>query len=292
MFYKNIFKLKEFQNEFFRVLNEIHSNINEIENNFVTACKGFGKNCSNLVELDILKKNILLLKNIKKEIFNPQDSTKEKRLVSKTFDTKNDQNLNKKKVHFRVFDNGEILIDNLTSEKILIKNIKLNIQKNCETNCNEEKNVPLNLILKPSSYQKIKSEKIIINTQNKLENFVEIKYFDENNYSYSLTERVEKTSFNKKNFFKNSAIGLNQNLILIDKNYVLRSGIYEIKKPIIIPSGFNLYVEAGSVLRMHTDTYIMVKNGLVKFSGKVNQLLLSLRQKKQVERHLCKFKNS
>ena len=66
------------------------------------------------------------------------------------------------------------------------KNIKLNIQKNCETNCNEEKSVPLNLILKPSSYQQIKSEKIIINTQNRLENFVEIKYFDENNYSYSL----------------------------------------------------------------------------------------------------------
>ena len=51
----------------------------------------------------------------------------------------------------------------------------------------------------------------------------------------------------------------------------MRSGIYEIKKPIIIPSGFNLYVEAGSVLRMHKDTYIMVKNGLVKFSGKVGQ---------------------
>ena len=271
LFYKNIFKLEEFQNEFFRVLNEIHSNIDEIENNFVIACKGFGKNCSNLVELDILKKNILFLKSIKKEIFNLKDSTNKKRLKTKTFDTKNNQNLNKKKVHFRVFDNGEILIDNLTSEKILIKNIKLNIQKNCETNCNEEKNVPLNLILKPSSYQKIKSEKIIINTQNKLENFVEIKYFDENNYSYSITERVEKTSFNKKNFFKNSAIGLNQNLILIDKNYVLRSGIYEIKKPIIIPSGFNLYVEAGSVLRMHKDTYIMVKNGLVKFSGKKDQ---------------------
>ena len=102
---------------------------------------------------------------------------------------------------------------------------------------------------------------------------MEIKYFDENNYSYSLTERVEKTSFNKK-FFKNSAIELNQNLILIDKNYVLRSGIYEIKKPIIIPSGFNLYIEAGSVLKMHKETYIMVKNGLVNFSGKVGQPII------------------
>ena len=64
------------------------------------------------------KKNILFLKSIKKEIFNLKDSTNKKRLKTKTFDTKNNQNLNKKKVHFRVFDNGEILIDNLTSEKI------------------------------------------------------------------------------------------------------------------------------------------------------------------------------
>ena len=275
LFYKNIFKLEEFQNEFFRVLNEIHNNFNEIENNFIFACQGFGKNCSNLVELDILKKNIQFLKNIQKEIFNSKNFINTKRLIAKTFDTKNDQKLNKKKVHFRVFDNGEILIYNLTSEKILIKNIKLNIQKNCKTNCkNEEKSVPLNLILNPSSYQQVKSKKIIINSQNKLENFVEIKYFDENNHIYSLTERVEKISFDKKNFFKNFAIELNQNLILIDKNYVLKSGIYEIKKPIIIPSGFNLYIEAGSVLKMHKETYIMVKNGLVNFSGKVEQPII------------------
>ena len=41
-----------------------------------------------------------------------------------------------------------------------------------------------------------------IGLKNRLENFVEIKYFDENNYSYFLTERVEKTFYNKKNFFK------------------------------------------------------------------------------------------
>ena len=227
------------------------------------------------MELDILKKNILFIKNIKKEIFTPKYSTNANKLLTKTFDTKNDQNLNKKKIHFRVFDNGEILIDNLTSEKILIKNIKFNIQRNCETNCiNEEKNFPLNLILKPSSYQQLKSKKIKINFQNILENFVEIKYFDEKNYAYSLIEKVEKTSFNKKNFFKNSAVELNQNLTLIDKDYVLRSGIYEIKKPIIIPSGFNFNIEAGTVLKMHKDTYIMVKNGLVNFSGKVSQPII------------------
>ena len=54
----------------------------------------------------------------------------------------------------------------------------------------------------------------------------------------------------------------------------MKSGIYEIKKPIIIPSGFNLYIEAGSVLKMHKETYIMVKNGLVNFSGKVEQPII------------------
>ena len=69
-------------------------------------------------------------------------------------------------------------------------------------------------------------------------------------------------------------MNLNQNLILVDKDYILQKGVYEVRKPIIIPSGFNLNIEAGSVLKMHQNSYIMIQNGLAKFSGKVDEPII------------------
>ena len=51
-------------------------------------------------------------------------------------------------IHFRIFNNGEVYIDNLTSEKIFIKDIRLNVEKDCEQNCEDtKKNVELNFFL-------------------------------------------------------------------------------------------------------------------------------------------------
>lgn len=272
LFYRNIFQLDEFQKEFFRVLNDVNNNFDEIEENFMFTCQDFGKNCSNLIELDILKKNIQLIKNKHREIFNGEKIKRTDQFISKNFDTTNNQNLNKKKIHFRIFDNGELKIDNLTSEKILIKNIKFNIQENCEKNCsNKEKIFQLNFELKPSSFQKLKSEKININIDNTLGNFAELSYLDENKIPYSLIERVEKISFSKENFFKSSKIELDKNLIVDNRDYILRKGTYEIQKPIIIPPGYNFIIEAGSVLKMHKDTYIFIQNGLANFDGKIDE---------------------
>ena len=45
------------------------------------------------------------------------------------FNTLNIQNVNSKKVYFRIFDNGEIRIYNLTSELINIKDLEINSKK-------------------------------------------------------------------------------------------------------------------------------------------------------------------
>ncbi len=272
LFYKNIFQLEEFQKEYLRVLIDINDNFSEIENNFLLACKDFGKNCSNLVELDILKKNILFLINKKKKIFQ---ITENKEFLIKNFDTKNDQNLNKKKINFRAFNNGEIFIDNLTSENLFIKNIKFNIKKNCDPNCIDvEKNIPLNLTLRPSTFEKLSTEKIKVNTEDVLENILKIEYLDEKNSIYSLTEKVEEISLSKKNLFKDLVPKLNENLLLIGQDYILNKGRYEIKEPIIIPSGFNFIIQPGSVLKMSKGTYIMIENGLAKFEGKIDQPII------------------
>ncbi len=275
LFYKNIFQLEEFQKEYFRVLDDIDNNFFELEKKFISACQGFGKNCLNLVELDILKKNIDFLKNKNKKIFFEKKDIKIDKSIAKTFDTKNTQNLNKKKIHFRIFNNGEVYIDNLTSEKIFVKDIILNVEKDCEQDCEDtKKNVELDFFLQPSSYDKLSRENIKISNKDTLENFAEIRYFDENKSSFSLIEKVEKISLSKKNLFKNPEAKLNKNINIIDKNYVLTKGIYEIKKPIIIPSGFNFIIEAGSVLKMHEDTYIMIENGIAKFVGEINEPIL------------------
>ena len=267
LFYKSIFKLEEFQVEYFRVLNEIHNNFAEIEKIFLEACEGFGKNCINLVELDILKKNILFLINKKKEIFFTNTNSENEELKINNFNTKNSQNLNKKKIHFRIFNTGELNLYNLTSEKILIKNVTFNIKKDCQQNCQDiEKKIELNHTLNPSSYKKINFEKLKLKNKGVLGNLVKLNYSDENNDSFVLFEKIENIAFSKKNLFMDTK-EINEYLNLNDKNYVLKKNIYEIKKPIIIPSGYNLKIESGSILKMDKDTFIMVENGLVEFDA-------------------------
>ena len=56
--YKNFFQTKEFQKKYFQIINEYRNNIEKIEKKFVLACQDFGMNCQNLVDLDLIRKNI------------------------------------------------------------------------------------------------------------------------------------------------------------------------------------------------------------------------------------------
>ena len=56
--YKNFFQTKEFQKKYFQIINEYRNNFEKIEKKFVLACQDFGKNCQNLVDLDLIRKNI------------------------------------------------------------------------------------------------------------------------------------------------------------------------------------------------------------------------------------------
>jgi len=113
IFYQTIYQTEEFQLEYLKTLNDIKDDFFKIENNFIQTCKNYGIICQNLVELDTLKKNINFLKLQDKKIFQKKNN---KQISNKKFNTKNKENLNKKKINFRVFDDGDIVIDNLTSE--------------------------------------------------------------------------------------------------------------------------------------------------------------------------------
>ena len=94
-----------------------------------------------------------------------------------------------KKIHFRVFNDNSIDLLNLTSENIKINNIKFFKNKKCVENCNYSK--PFDLLLKPSSFEKVNKSKIQL--KEKFINFtsIEIFYSDENGNNFSVVEKVE-----------------------------------------------------------------------------------------------------
>ena len=194
-----------------------------------------------------------------------------KKILSNTFNTRNEINLIKKKIYFRAFTNGEIVIYNLTSENLFLKNVKFLKDKNCKFNCNSKNDlIDLNIYLKPSKYTKISSKKIKIDLKNHSENLLQINYSDENKISYSITKKIEKIHLSKKLLFNPLINKLNENMIKEGNNYIFKKGNYKIKNPIIIPEGYNLVIETGSKLLMGEDSYIMVENGVIKFNGTID----------------------
>lgn len=270
--YKNLFNLEKFQNKYSKTLIDINNNFFKIENKFNNICKSFGKNCQNLVELNILKKNINFLINQDKKIFYNTSNKEVKITKASKFNTKNIENINKKKINLRVFDDGEIFIDNLTSEKLNIKSASFKDENNCKKDCKKiTKKIDINLRIKPSTYNNLNTQKIKINFNQENYRFLEIKYTDENKKIYTLTERIEQSHLKKTNFFKSVKIKLNQNFLKKNNDYILKQGNYIINEPIIIPSGYNFIVQAGTILKMSKDTYIMLENGSIKLNGNIEK---------------------
>ena len=271
LFYKSVFHLEEFQNEYFRTLHEIKNDFSQIETKAQKICKDYGRNCSNSFNLDLLKNNINFLIANDKKIFKRNEVLQPERNLN----TKNNYNLNPKKINFRAFNNGKIIIDNLTSENLNISNLKYMQKKDCIKNCEDnQKNISINSQINPSTLNFLNSKEIFINDIEKKYNFLEIEYFDETKKSFLITERIENFSLSKGNFFKEDKINLNKNIIKINNNYILNEGNYIIKSPIIIPSGHNFVINAGVNLKMGENTYIMIVNGNLKFKGDINNRIV------------------
>ena len=148
--YKNIFQYEEFQKIYLKTLGDLKNNFFKIEDKFIDTCKNFGKNCSNLVELDVLKKNINLLIAENTKIFQNLESSKKDHKGK--FNTKNKHNLNEKKVNLRAFNNGQIFLDNLTSEILRIKSVHLKDDGQCKKKCQKAKKIiNIEATIKPST---------------------------------------------------------------------------------------------------------------------------------------------
>ena len=269
IFYKNLFSTKDFQKKYFQVVNEYKTNFEKIEKKFKLACQDFGKNCQNLVDLKLIKQNIDYITSEKSNIFQ-NFSSSNKKIKKKNFNTQNIKNLNDKKIHFRAFDDGEIFLNNLTSEILRLDKLILEKGSQCKINCKKIIEISdSNLILNPSTYENLNLKKINVNLENKDYDFLEIRYLDQSNRQNSVKERIENNRFKKDKFFSD-VIYKNPKINIVGKNYILDDGTHTINNPIIVPKGYNLIIKKGSILRMTKDSYILVEDGLIKMDGTEN----------------------
>ena len=274
LFYKIASESDEFKKEYFYTLNRINKNFANIESYSQKICKKFGKNCSNSIDLNILKKNINFLLSKKDEIFNISFLDK-KTTQTEIFDTKNIYNLNNKKINFRAFNNGEIILQNLTSETIKIQQAKYKVTKNCLIDCdNNLKIVYINKTLNPTSKNSLSVKKIKIKPPQKNEKYLQLDMMDENGRNFSLIENIELADLSFENFFNRSSSLINKNIYLENNNYVLNKGDYLINEPIIIPRGFNLIINKGTTIKMTEEAYIMVEQGFLKADGTNNERII------------------
>ena len=268
--YKNLFPTKDFQKKYFQVVNEYKNNFEKIEKKFELACQDFGKNCQNLVDLKLIKQNIDYITRNKNNIFQ-NFSKSNKKIKKEKFNTQNTKNLNDKKIHLRVFDDGEIFLNNLTSEILYLDKVILENVSQCKKNCKKIIQISQsNLILKPSTYENLNLKKINVDLENKDYDFLEIRYLDQSKRQNSVKERIEKKRFKKDKFFNDVSYKKNPKISIIGKNYILDGGTHIINNPIIVPNGHNLIIKKGSTLRMSRESYILVKDGTIKMNGTEN----------------------
>ena len=268
--YRNIFQYEEFQKIYLKTLIDLKNNFFKIEDKFIKTCKNFGKNCSNLVELDVLKKNINLLITEDTKIFQNIKSSKKNK--NHEFNTKNIENLNEKKINLRAFNDGQIFLDNLTSETLNIKSVHLKDNRKCKKKCQKTKKIiNIDSIIEPSSYNNINSKQIKVNIDSKNHKFLEVKYIDENEDIFSTTELIEKSYLKKGDFFKLLKNEINENILKDNYNYTFKVGEHIISKPVIVPAGYNLVVNKGTTLKMTEESFIMVEDGSIKFQGTVDE---------------------
>jgi hypothetical protein len=274
LFYKTMFIDENFQKIFFETIIDLKNNFHLIEKDTIKICKDYGKNCTNMFNLKNLKNNIETL-SLNKDLFKKKEILLKENL-SKKYNSTHQGEINNIKLYIRAFNSGEIFLYNLTSEILKINKI---IFEDSESTTNQNKNSKsLTETILSSKYNQVSLKKIkfIDNNYKSLK----IYYRDEKDKEYSINTLIENKNYKKDLFFNRKLF--NHNFIKIKKNnYIISKGTHIVEKPIIVPVGKNLIIEAGVTLKMKEHTYIEIQDGYVQMNGKENKPIeiLSINEK-------------
>ena len=271
--YKNLFTNDDFKIKYLETIQNINQNleiyIKEIDN----ICNKYGKVCKDLFDVQVIKKNINYISKQKKNIFTNIINSDQENKIKKKLNTKLKENIVKNKLYFRIYQDGNITVNNLTGETLRLKKILLFEEKCKKIKCKNKnskiitKEFLLNKNIFSSSSKEIKKKKLSISFKKEKYKYAELFYLDENDREFISSGRIENENLKPFNFFTTEKKQDFEFMQIKERTYIIPKGNYDINFPIIIPYGFDLKIIGGSKLNMSSNSYIEVKNGIVSFEG-------------------------
>ena len=269
-FYFSLFKIKSFQEIFFIELEKVGQNIDNFTK-LNNLCDKYIKACLENINPLIARSNFNLLKTLDFTIFknkniNLVNIDDEREVLKKIY----------KKLYFkpkdlygRIYTDGEIHLYNLSPFKIDIKEIELKNSLYISGNNKKCKNIKINISEIISAYNGFDFlKKINLNQGMCLYQNIEIKYLREDGIKKVLKLYVESSDYKPGNFVKNKKFDPLPSFIKKNKNtYVIPSGNWTIKKPLVILDNNSLIIEAGAVISFEKDSYIFIERGNLIISG-------------------------
>ena len=264
-FYENIlFKIPKFQKAFFKSFDKIDKNIDLLVSKNKEICLRYNKICEQKFNPEIIKKNILYIKN--NGIFQKIDKKNIK------FDTTSNKKIFEKKLYIRAYDDGNLEVLNLTSEKIKIKNIFYSKKEDC-TNC-KSKIFSFKRNIKKSEFEKIYAQNFKLDFLSDEYKYLTVEYEDENKNLFFEEVEIEKFIY-KASFLFNKKRYENLNKLKLDKKeYTLTKGSYKFYKPLIIPAGYDLKIEENTTILFDENAFIQIENGKINFAGSVGKPII------------------
>lgn len=263
-FYKPLIYNKNFQKNYLLALNEFEIKIPEIIQGKNKLCKNFTKICLNLFQEEELLSNFDKLKSYKLKIFDFQnDDTKF--LISTKLDKKEHDNFFRDLINFRAYDNGLIILKNLSPFDIELLSINRKNGKELTKFLNDELNASKKNISQISfkiTDEIISNEEIEIKFKNKIS--------DKVRYASAIVENSSnltniKTKNNSLKKFINSKVSLKRN------DLVFNEGNFSIDELLILPKNYNLILEAGVKITFSDTGGILIKGGSFKINGTENK---------------------
>ena len=272
-FFSILYDDKDFKKYYFKYLKFIFKNIKIIENNLNEICLNEDKSCNNSINFETLKINHDLILDNKGQLF-------EKLSVPETLIQTNIEEIQKKIEEYgsnkiihqlnnfvfsRLYDNGEVIIDNLVYFPIQISKLRID---DGSDNCKITKSFNKKLNPSKSIKFKITDEKLLNCLKNvfKYELDIVVK-------NHLKTQVFDLYPVKFKNYFTNAEnvdlIIDNINHKIINDDIFIKPGEYHIQKPIVI-SKKNLIISPGTKLLFDKDTFIKIEDGDLIINGKEN----------------------
>jgi len=277
---------ENFQNFYIQEIENIKNNLDKLELEISKICKIGLTICSKQIDMVKIKRNLERMIAFDKQIFSVIKY--QNNLSDKVNDDVSNEDNNRylkymrNHTYFRTFSSGNNYVKNLTPFKIKLNTIQVIDKINCRKYNNSIGQIPyacikkefeINKIINPSFYpnlEKIKfyfsgikeGDAILINYQINKKKFYQKTIVENSIFEH---QKIEEKKLSKK-FIK----------ILKDKKIVqIKSGNWEIKKPLKIPVNYKLIIEAGTQINFSNNSYILVKNGSIELLGtKKNPIIL------------------